>query len=86
MDIGRHDEIYFQLFRSTMAYVEKIGGLLYNLRHNSDLNLDVDAPDDALGQGFHRLKVSNQHTHLDTNLVMTIMPPIRVAIFISMIG
>ena len=47
-----------------MAYVEKIGGLFHNLCHISYLNLDLDAPVDAPGQGFHRLKVSNWHKHL----------------------
>ena len=30
--------------RGTLVYVEQLGGLLYNFRHLSDLNLDIDAP------------------------------------------
>ena len=34
----------FRGSRSTLAYVEQLGGLLYNLCRISDLNLDIDAP------------------------------------------
>ena len=54
-------------FRSTLTYVEQLGGLLCNLRHISDCNIDVDAPADAPRQGFHRLKVSNRHKNLGTH-------------------
>ena len=33
----------FNRSRSMLAYVEKIGGLLYNSRHLSDFNLNLDA-------------------------------------------
>ena len=57
----------FNGFRSTLAYVEQLGGLLYNLCHISDLNPDLDVPADAPRQGFHRLKVSYRHKHLGTH-------------------
>ena len=34
----------FRGSRSTLAYVEQLGGLLYNLLHISDLNINLDAP------------------------------------------
>ena len=37
MDLGHH------WFRCTLAHVEQLGGLLYNLHHLGDLNIDLDA-------------------------------------------
>ena len=31
-------------YRSLLAYVEQPAGLLYNLRHFNDLNIDLDVP------------------------------------------